>query len=166
MTEPGRPSPRPRIVDASAIIWLVAGAAFVVTVLWTSIYYPDVRDELTDSFAADHPAVDRGDVAATVDLIMIGNGLVALSLSAVAAVGVLRVRRRISSGRTMLTVVAALVVVVGVQFWLVSEPTHRVVGAVISVLPLVMAGCAAVGSALLHAPTVRTWLKTAPTCSH
>ncbi|WP_020106107.1 hypothetical protein [Nocardia sp. 348MFTsu5.1] len=162
MTEPGRQPPRPRIADAAAIVWLIALAALLTTALLTAFDYVDVRDAVTDSFAADHPATDRSDVAATVDAIMIGNAVVALLILAVAVVGVIRVRDRLHSGRTMLAVDAALAVVVGVQFCLVAEPVTEVVGEVISFLPLAMAGCAVIGSALLYAPAVGTWLEAAP----
>jgi hypothetical protein len=153
---------RPQLVEAAAIVWLIAVAALLTTALLTAFNYVDVRDAVTDSFAAAHPATERSDTAATVDAIMIGNAVVALLISVIAVVGVIRVRDRLHSGRTMLAVDAALAVVVGVQFALVVEPTPEVVGDVIYFLPLAMAGCAVIGSALLYAPAVGTWLEAAP----
>ncbi|WP_207837129.1 hypothetical protein [Williamsia soli] len=183
MTEPGRPPPpprpgrpeirivplrepvadeRPRVVDTAVIVWLVALAALAIAAIWQAFNHVAVRAAISDSLAADHPATKRSDIDDTVTIIMVGNGAAALVILAVAVVGIIRVRDRISSGRTMLTVVGALAVAVGIQFWLVAEPARDAVGPVISILPLVTAGAALIGTALLYAPGVGTWLKAAP----
>ncbi|WP_110472864.1 hypothetical protein [Williamsia limnetica] len=183
MTEPGRPPPRPRpgrpeiriaplhepvpderprIVDIAMTAWLVALAALVLAAIWQAFNHVAVRSAISDSLAADHPATSRSDVDDTVNLIMIGNGAAALVILAFAVVGIIRVRDRISSGRTMLTVVGLLAVAAGIQFWLVAEPARDVVGPVVSVLPLVTAVGALIATALLYAPAVGTWLKAAP----
>ncbi|OZG30442.1 hypothetical protein BH683_004010 [Williamsia sp. 1138] len=183
MTEPGRPpsrprpgrpeiriaplrepvaDERPRIVDAGAVVWLVALAALTIAAIWQAFNHVAVRAAISDSLAADHPATKRSDIDDTVTIIMVGNGVAALVILAVAVVGVIRVRDRISSGRTMLTVIGVLAAAVGIQFWLVAEPARNVVGPVISVLPLVLSAGALIGTALLYAPAVGTWLKAAP----
>lgn len=183
MTEPGRPPPRPRpvrpeikitplrepvaderprAVDAAVIVWLIAVAALVIAAVWQAFNHVEVRGAISDSLAADHPATSRSDVDDTVNLIMIGNGAAALVILALAVFGIIRVRDRIASGRTMLTVIGALAVAAGIQFWLVAEPARDVVGPMVAAVPLVLAGGALIGSALLYAPGVGTWLKAAP----
>ena len=155
---PPVPDDRPDLVDAAVIAWLITAATMMIAVIGTAFHQGEVRRTLTESFVADHPAIDPDDTAQTVDFILIGNTAVAVLIVAVAVVGIRRVRDRLNSGRTTLAVDAALTVAVGIQFWLVSEPTHEVVGGVISVLPLVAAGLAVISSALLYAPAVSTWL--------
>lgn len=155
------PDERPRFVDAAAICWLIGLAALVLSAIWQAFNLVAVREAMGDALATDHPATTRDDITNTVSIIMIGNAAAALFILVLAVIGIIRVRDRIASGRTMLTLAGLLAVAVSVQFWIVTDAAHHVVGDVIAALPLVTAVFAVVGTGLLYAPVVGKWLKSA-----
>lgn len=149
-------------MDAAAISWLVGMAALVVSAIWHAFNHVAVRKAMEDALATDHPATARDDIRDTVSIIMIGNAVAALVILVLAVIGIIRVRDRIASGRTLVTLAGLLAVAVSIQFWIVTDAAHHVVGGVIATLPLVTAVSAAVGTGLLYASAVGMWLKSGP----
>jgi hypothetical protein len=77
--------------------------------------------------------------------------------------GILRVRDRVPSGRSLLTTTGVVGAVGAVGFWTVIDPAADGLGVAAQWLPLGVAAGAAVATALLFAPPISRWLKAAPT---
>jgi hypothetical protein len=148
------------VLDVATLIWLLALVALIATAAMVGFDQADVRAELTRSLAEDNRSTSPDDLADTVKIAMIASGVIALVVLACALFGILRVRDRVPSGRSLLTTTG---VVGAVGFWTVIDPAADGLGVAAQWLPLGVAAGAAVATALLFAPPISRWLKAAPT---
>ncbi|MDV7132850.1 hypothetical protein [Williamsia muralis] len=156
------PDERPRVLDIAAAVWLLTLIALVVTAAMVGFDQADVRAELTDSLAEDNLSATPEELADTVKIAMIASGVVAFLVLACGLFGILRLRDRVPSSRSLLATIGVIAVIGAVAFWTVIDPARDVLGAAAGWLPLAVAAGAAVATALLFAPAISRWLKAAP----
>jgi hypothetical protein len=146
----------------ATLIWLLTLAGLVVTAAVVGFDQSDVRADLTRSLAEDNRSTSPDDVADTVTLAMIASGVVAVAILACAVFGILRVRDRVPSGRSLLAVTGVVAVIGAVAFWTVIDPARDGLGVAAEWLPLGVAAGAAIATALLFAPAISRWLRAGP----
>jgi hypothetical protein len=146
---------RPRAVDLATIVWAATLVALAATAALVWVNQGDIRAALRDSLTADSPDTSADDIASTVDITMIASGVVALLVLLLALMGIMQIRRRNSTGRTVLTVMAIVTAGGSLVFWYTVKDA---LSGATTILPFVVAVLAIVATVPLFTGPVGQWL--------
>ncbi|MGU3432674.1 hypothetical protein ACNHUS_06615 [Actinomycetes bacterium M1A6_2h] len=146
---------RPRAVDLAAWVWTATLVALAATAALVGLDQGGIRATLRDTLIADSPDTSRDDIASTVDITMIASGAVALLVLILALMGIVQVRGRNSTGRTVLTVMAVVAAAGSLVFWYTTK--DALAGAT-TVLPFAVALLSIAGTVPLFTGPVGQWL--------
>lgn len=149
----------PKALTASLSAWV--GSFVVLAGIAGAVAFDlgAVRDSLEASVAADNPTDSAQDITDTVNLTLIGSGVVALVLVLLGLLGLSLLRARKSAGRVTLAVVGAVSAAGGVGLWSLLSDAGDATAGVLQWAPLVYSGLVVVGVLALFAPGVSTWLQ-------
>lgn len=146
---------RPRAVDLATIVWAAVLVALAATAALVWVNQSDIRAALRDSLTADSPDTSADDIASTVDITMIASGVVALLVLLLALMGIMQIRGRNSTGRTVLTVMAIVTAAGSLVFWYTVKDA---LSGATTILPFVVAVLAIVATVPLFTGPVGQWL--------
>ncbi|GGG28384.1 hypothetical protein GCM10007304_47810 [Rhodococcoides trifolii] len=136
-------------------MWGVALVALAATAALVGLDQAAIRATLRDTLAADSPDTSADDIASTVDITMIASGAVAVLVLLLALMGMVQVRGRNSTGRTVLMLIAVVAAAGSLVFWYTAKDA---LSGATGILPFVVAVLAVAGTAPLFARPVGRWL--------
>ncbi|ORL33614.1 hypothetical protein A5N78_15360 [Prescottella equi] len=151
------PGTAPQSLRAAVTTWALSFAAFAILAGALGIEYDAVVDALASGLGSRNPTADPTTVDQVAGLTVLGVGGVGLLLVLAAVLGIVRLRS--GRGRVWLTAVAVLTVAGAVTAWSVLADAGDLTLHALTWAPLLQAGLAAVGTALLYTGAASGWLR-------